>query len=161
MQFELDVNYNGRRYAVVRSLNRLRLLREELVDELDHDCDSRQAACDSYGRKDVHCSLPELPSLQENGSYSNQSFSMLQALLLSYTPVLERWLQMVFHQVSITDSPTVTHFLLEPICFLHSDAGEEPSFCTGSSPRGGTGRPGRNMLSLESIEELHDDYHED
>ena len=109
MLFELEISWNGRQYTVVRSLRRMRQFREELVVELE---------LLQWNKKPVV--VPEFPSLPENGG-SNQSFTLLQSLLRTHVPALEAWLRKVFGLVSnVDDSATLTHFVLEPVCSLHS-----------------------------------------
>jgi hypothetical protein len=159
MLFELDVSYQGRQFTMVRSLHRIRQLRDELMDVVhasDYCGDVSDTCC---CRSRECCSIPNLPSLQESGSCSVQNFSLLQALLRSYAPALELWLHKVVRLWSTKNGPTLTNFLLEPVCFLHSGTGEESlSFSVDAS--NGTRCLGRRT-SLESIEELHEEYHED
>jgi len=108
--FDMEICWNGRQYTVVRSLHRLRQLREELIAELEMLQVSKNTAA----------AVPELPSLPENGG-SNQSFTLLQGLLRSHVPAMEAWLQKVFWLVpNVNDCATLTNFILEPICSLHS-----------------------------------------
>ena len=106
MQFALEVTWNGRRYTVVRSLHRMRQLRDELVSEL------------GVLQPNKKVTVPELPSLPGNGG---SSFTLLQALQRSHVPALEAWLGKVFALVSsVNESATLTNFVLEPICSLHT-----------------------------------------
>lgn len=145
MLFELDVSWNGRQYTLVRSLRRLRLLRDELVNELQ------------MGQLDKPPPMvPELPSLPENGG-SNQSFTLLQGLLRSHVPAVETWLRKIFGLVSnVNDSATLTSFVLEPVCSLHSPAAEP------AMPLKSRSLPSLlRRVSLMSIEEDHEDDDED
>lgn len=126
VQFEMDIRFQGKECTVVRSLFRMRQLREELVEE------------DSSKR------LPPLPSLPE---HSKRNLTVLQASLLHYVPELEDWLRALFRLVPIGESPTLLHFVLEPLCFLHTVSADV--YLDWNRTR-------KQILSLESIaEEQH------
>jgi hypothetical protein len=138
MQFELQVLFQGRQYTVVRSLCRIRQLREELLDELKNGCSS---------------SIPELPALRQDGA---RSFSLLQAILRSYVPTLEDWFRtLVKHVVPSGESPTLAHFLLEPLCLLYKSTDHEALIPPANDSFQ------RRTSSLESIEELLEEPNED
>ena len=101
IQFALEVSYNKQHCKFVRSLYRMRQLCEELAEELRYSPFSK--------------GVPELPAIDT----STGSFGMMQAQLSTYAPELERWLRKLFVIVSASDSPTLTHFYLEPLCFMH------------------------------------------
>lgn len=106
VQFEMDIQFQGKECTVVRSLYRMRQLREELVEE-------------NYEH------LPALPTLSGcNNNDSKLNLTVLQASLFSYVPALEEWLRSIFRIVSMGESPTLTHFVLEPLCFLHTVSAE-------------------------------------
>ena len=108
MQLELSISWNGRQYSVVRSLERLRYLREELVAELP-----------MLDGVKMGTTVPEMPHLPDNGSCANQSLAQLQGLLRSHIPAMEHWLNQVLRLVPhINDSATLTNFILEPVCLL-------------------------------------------
>ena len=107
MLFEMSISWNGRQYSVVRSLERLRYMREELVAEMKM-LDMKNATA-----------VPEMPNLPDNGGCANQSFALLQGLLRAHMPSMERWLNQVFRLVPhINDSATLTNFILQPVCML-------------------------------------------
>jgi hypothetical protein len=111
MQFEMSISWNGRQYIVVRSLERLRYLREELVAELQMLDDIKLATA----------GVPEMPNLPDNGGCANQSFALLQGLLRAHMPAMESWLNQVFRLLPhINDSATLTNFVLEPVCLLQN-----------------------------------------
>ena len=109
MQFEMSISWNGRQYMVVRSLERMRCMREQLVIELE------------MMKMKTTAPVPELPLLPDNGGCSNQSFALLQGMLRSHIPTVEIWLNQVFALVPrVNDSVTLTNFILEPVCSLQS-----------------------------------------
>ena len=121
MQFQLSVSLNGQTYTAVRSLPRIRQLRQELVEEQQQ----QQSVCRGESRQDditvsKDCPLiPEIPRLQDTAQtgsdgFAGRGFSFLQAILRSYTPTLEAWLRQVTTLVSPSSSPSLTHFLWEP-----------------------------------------------
>lgn len=154
MQFELDVSVEGREYTVVRSLYRMRQLHDELVEESEHYEETLDDTC--CNRHTVRLSIPEMPSLQENGSCT--SFCVMQASLRSFAPALECWLKKIVRLIPTKDSLTLTHFLLEPVCFSHSGSGVQMSISVSSDS---CRRFGSKLSSLESIEEIHDEHQEE
>jgi hypothetical protein len=99
IQFEMDLSFAGRECTVVRSFYRLSQLRDELVEEMGAD------------------RIPEFPMLPKN---LRHNLTLLKALLRPYVPLLEDWLRRIFSTVSMRNSPTLTHFVLEPLCFLRT-----------------------------------------
>jgi hypothetical protein len=145
MEFELSISFNGRRYTVVRSLPRIRQLRQDLVEELERssfdDCREDFKEC-----LDCTCNVPELPSVleQEDFTACSQSFTLLHAMIRAFTPTLESWLRCVVSLIPPKDSPILTSFLLEPLCLVH----DAPYL--DRRPTRGRSTPGK----LEAIEEL-------
>jgi hypothetical protein len=132
IQFEMDIAFNGRECTVVRSFYRLSQLRDELVEEMGAD------------------RIPEFPMLPKN---LRHNLTLLKALLRPYVPLLEDWLRRIFWTVSMRNSPTLTHFVLEPLCFLRTGCADL-HLATEFIKR-------RKELLLESIAELdeEDDFY--
>lgn len=129
VQFEMDIAFNGRECTVVRSFYRLRQLRDELVEEKGAE------------------RIPVFPMLPRNLRHND---TLLKALLRPYVPQVEDWLRRVFSSVSMRNSPTLTHFVLEPLCFLRTGCADL-YIATEFVKR-------RKELLLESIAE-HEDEH--
>lgn len=129
VQFEMDIAFNSRECTVVRSFYRLRQLRDELVEEKGAE------------------RIPEFPMLPKN---LRHNVTLLKALIRPYVPLLEDWLRRVFSTISMRNSPTLTHFVLEPLCFLRTNCAEL-YIATEFVKR-------KKELLLESIAEHEDEY---
>ena len=118
MQFELSICHNGRVYTAVRSLARIRRLREDLCRK--DGCRQLHYAPTSWSpraRNATDNMLPELPPLvEDNAKVVRLGFVFLQELLQFYAPVLENWFVQILAQDSCndTDSSCWTDFLYEP-----------------------------------------------
>jgi hypothetical protein len=91
MQFELYVCFNGRSYSVIRNLPNILQLRQELA------------------RENL---IPEVPRVEEEARC--RGFTLLDALLRSYVPLLRDWLRQVIRLVP-HDNPSLVHFFWEPL----------------------------------------------
>jgi hypothetical protein len=151
MQFELSISFNGRKYTAMRTLPSLLQLRRDLMEEVENRQRIFQSAgfepplhparlYADYDDEDKRCQdqdvcIPELPRLAEDCPWTAQAsrgFSMLQGVLSSYAPTLERWLRNVTKLVPPNDSPSWANFLWEPVS-VPSDAGNN-----GATPFAGT-----------------------
>jgi hypothetical protein len=134
MQFELSISFNGRKYTAMRTLPSILQLRRDLMEEVENRQRIFQSAgfepprhparlYSDYDDDDKSCQeqnvcIPELPRLAEDCPWTAQAsrgFSMLQGVLSSYAPTLERWLRNVTELVPPNDSPSWANFLWEPV----------------------------------------------
>lgn len=142
IQFELSISFNGRTYSATRTLPNIIQLRNNLISEIssrrkvlrdrrprwikkamegeaDSDDDETAKTVEMDDVYDV--TIPELPDYYSSddrntgGSFAGRGFTLLQALLRSYCPVMEGWLQKVTDLVPPMDSPSLSHFLWEPV----------------------------------------------
>jgi hypothetical protein len=118
MLFTLSICHHGRQYTAVRCLSRIRQLRIDLSRELH--CRIPQLHHGSLGNYNHRSSssssnhLPELPPLH-NGC-KNLGFTLLQDLLQSYIPAVEKWFRTVIAQLScVDDSNSLSDFFYEPV----------------------------------------------
>jgi hypothetical protein len=141
MQFELSVCFDGRSYTAIRNLPAILRLREDLVTEMEsHKSDRFKANL-----------IPEVPRLDEEGvaglreGVVGRGFAFLHALIRSYVPAVEGWLRQVLQLRPPKDSPSLMHFLWEPV---------------SSSSRRDEQLLNTAMLHLDSIEESEHDFDE-
>lgn len=140
MQFELSISFYGRSYTAVRNLPAFLHLREDLVAELKGQ---RSALYNNN-----HCMVPDVPRIDEGVSSRDgvvgRGFAFLHAMMRSYIPTLEGWLREVIRLRPPQDSPSLTHFLWEPVSALRKVESLNSSA----------------MLHLDSIEESENDCEE-
>jgi hypothetical protein len=107
MQFELSITFNGRTYNACRSLAQIRQFHIELMKEIEGQDDQ---AIFSKKRQ-----IANLPEVQDKGLCCTMSFGVLNALLETYVPSLQRWLDDVMILFSNSESSIMTAFLCEPL----------------------------------------------
>jgi hypothetical protein len=164
IQFELSIEYNGRNYTATRTFRRIVQLRNDLIQEintrrkqLQQRRRRRRQQRDSRVEKTMpgkildgdDVSVPELPDC-ENHSHHNRGFTMLQALLRNYCPIVERWLRRVADL--FPQSESLGEFLWEPIGEPTVIIKEVVSLKRNVS---------KSFSSLQSIPEGDDDDEED
>jgi hypothetical protein len=155
IQFELSISFNGRSYCAIRTLPRIMELRNDLVREINSRRKRFQTqrllwnskTKDSNGEsldvlrneEEKSCSvrIPDIPECDTNsvavnggGGVAGRGFAMLQALLVPYCPAIERWLQMVVDLIPPNSSPSLSHFLWEPVS---ADIGSRTGMMRSSS----------------------------
>jgi hypothetical protein len=141
VEFILSIDFNGRKYTAARTFPSFIKLREDIVREnfITHSAitsknhseevymvDDESLSSDDQDMDEVNrFFIPELPIGQgnlledmESGAVANvglacRGFTRLQAIMTSYCPVMEQWLQSVTNMVP--DSPSLHDFLWEPM----------------------------------------------
>ncbi|KAI2513820.1 hypothetical protein MHU86_603 [Fragilaria crotonensis] len=117
---------------------------DETVKTIDED--------DTY---DV--TIPELPDYYSSedrntgGSFAGRGFTLLQALLRSYCPAMEGWLRKVTDLVPPMDSPSLSHFLWEPV------SGEVKMPTQVKLPTRGSSHSFCTLVSIKEDEEVDDE----
>ena len=109
IELTLSISCRGRSYTAKRTFRRLVQLRDELLNEANRRCSKVE--------------VPELPSFRENqssndlhlaamNSFSGHGFTNLHAMMCSYSPRIEEWLQMIVNLYP--HSHCVANFLKRP-----------------------------------------------
>lgn len=142
VEYELSINYDGKKYTAKRSFPRIRRLRHELLREVetrknnypgkfgvirsfvsplpasDHSTD------DSSTESDEDSVIPELPAdlCSDDGMDSEspmglagRTLNMIQSSATGNCPHLEEWLMRVSKVVHPNTSPSLRSFLAEPL----------------------------------------------
>lgn len=154
---ELDIRRKGLR------LRRMRWRKNKPEDHtMDKDDDTVETV-DEYTELDqeLDVTIPELPECIADGTtdsvatggFGSRGFRMVQALLHSYCPAVERWLRKVADVVPPNSSPCLTNFLWEPLSknwsSSQSTKGPIQSNIISSKIHG-------SLSTLDSIDEAHD-----
>jgi len=145
IQFDLSIRFNGQKYSATRTLTSILQLRCDLIRELRRTGTSRDSQRATPTPTDTTL-IPEVPSYygQDCSSGMTRGFTMLQALLSRYCPVLEGWLQRIVLAVGPT-SKALEDFLYEPTSHHQIVAVDPLVRWSNSTP------------SLQSIKEDDDD----
>lgn len=127
IQFDLSISFNGRKYTATRTLPRLMKLRDDLRGEVQRR-QNRWVNRRSGGFKktstadeEPDVTIPDIPFGPKSEETTvlqwgnGRGFTMLQAMLQTYCPAIERWLLNVANLVPPDSSPCLTDFLWEPL----------------------------------------------
>ena len=110
MEFVLNVEHEGRRYTAIRSLARIRALHRGLVKEAEI---INSGSCPLMGHQTFSVRVPALPKMQDE--CGSLGFTLLQDVLRSYSPSLNKWFQEVLAEFpSLQRSPSLSDFFYEP-----------------------------------------------
>lgn len=123
VEFDLVIQFAGRKYTTKRTLSQIALLRCDLLEDLEFaerlpqkrtwSDDSSLDSANSSNSCSSAIGIPPLPRMSEAGVFGG-GFAQMSGLMQAYRPGLEGWFNTLVAAVS-EDSPILADFLWEPL----------------------------------------------
>jgi hypothetical protein len=119
IEFELSISFNGRKYTAMRTMQCIVQLRDDLISEMNNKKrwlqmrSSENSFNTADDDDDKYVQIPEIPPISGPG-FMGRGFTMLHAMVTSYVPAMEGWLDSVMAIVP-QDSECLMNFLWEPL----------------------------------------------
>jgi hypothetical protein len=118
IEFELSISFNGRKYTAMRTMQCIVQLRDDLISEMNSkkrwlQMRSSENSFNAADDEDINVQIPEIPPIAGSG-FVGRGFTMLHAMVTSYVPAMEGWLDSVMAIVP-QDSECLMNFLWEPL----------------------------------------------
>jgi hypothetical protein len=119
IEFELSISFNGRKYTAMRTMQCIVQLRDDLISEMNSkkrwlQMRSSENSFNTADDEDINVQIPEIPPITTGSGFVGRGFTMLHAMVTSYVPAMEGWLDSVMAIVP-QDSECLTNFLWEPL----------------------------------------------